>query len=115
MAPLGISVSVLCPGFVRTEINHSERCLPERFADAFPDPVSAVHSLSDEEFDYFETRNAQGLEPSMVASLVRSAIENKHFWIFTEQEFEPAVDARYTEIKAAFDRFRDAARDVTNE
>lgn len=106
MMPLGIGVSVLCPGFVRTEINHSERCLPERFAEAFPDPVSAVHSLSEEEFEHFEIRNEEGLDPQYVASLVRKGIENNWFWIFTETEAESAVDARFAEIKAAFDRIR---------
>src|SRR5712675_3271140 len=33
-APRGIGVSVLCPGFVRTQILNSRRNLPERFAGA---------------------------------------------------------------------------------
>jgi NAD(P)-dependent dehydrogenase (short-subunit alcohol dehydrogenase family) len=36
LAPRGIGVSVLCPGFVRTQIMNSRRNLPERFEGAVP-------------------------------------------------------------------------------
>ena len=106
MAPLGIGVSVLCPGFVKTKINHSEAYLPERFAGSFSNPVEAVHSLSDEEFAYFEERNATGLPSEYVARLTLDAIANNWFWVFTETEFEASIDERYAEIKAAFTRIR---------
>jgi NAD(P)-dependent dehydrogenase (short-subunit alcohol dehydrogenase family) len=32
LAPRGIGVSVLCPGFIRTQIMNSRRNLPQRFA-----------------------------------------------------------------------------------
>ena len=35
LGPRGIGVSVLCPGFIRTQILNSRRNLPERFAGAF--------------------------------------------------------------------------------
>ena len=41
LKPLGIGVSVLCPGFVRTRINESGRNRPERYGPArIPDPAS---------------------------------------------------------------------------
>src|ERR1051325_10435843 len=36
LAPRGIGVSVLCPGFVRTEIVNSRRNVPQRFAGTIP-------------------------------------------------------------------------------
>lgn len=107
MAPLGIGVSVLCPGFVSTKINHSEAYLPKRFAGSFSNPVDAVHSLSEEEFAYFEERNAAGLSTEYVAGLTLEAVANNWFWIFTETEFEAYIDERHAEIKAAFRRIRD--------
>src|SRR5271170_1506146 len=42
LAPRGIGVSVLCPGFIRTHIVDSVRNLPDRFATATPrDPDNA--------------------------------------------------------------------------
>src|SRR6202000_231737 len=38
LAPRGIGVSVLCPGFIRTQITDSQRNLPERYAAARPAP-----------------------------------------------------------------------------
>ncbi|MGI9326347.1 MAG: hypothetical protein ACR2PZ_14080 [Pseudomonadales bacterium] len=58
--------------------------MPERFASAFPDVSSAANSLSAEEFAYYAKRNEESLDP----------------------EFEGAVDARCSEIKAAFERVR---------
>jgi len=38
LAPLGIGVSVLCPGFIRTKIMNSERNVPQRFAGPMEQP-----------------------------------------------------------------------------
>ena len=38
LAPLGIGVSVLCPGFIRTKIMNSERNVPQRFAAPMEQP-----------------------------------------------------------------------------
>ena len=39
LAPRGIGVSVLCPGFIRTQIMNSRRNVPQRFVrSAIEDP-----------------------------------------------------------------------------
>ena len=49
LKPLGIGVTVLCPGFVRTAISGSGRNRPERYGPArAPDPASAAGRLAAE-------------------------------------------------------------------
>ena len=38
--------------------------------------------------------------------LVREAVENDWFYIFTDTEFEPMIQARFAAIKKGFDRIR---------
>jgi NAD(P)-dependent dehydrogenase (short-subunit alcohol dehydrogenase family) len=104
LGPRGIGVSVLCPGFIRTNILTSQRNKPERFAEgARPAPTTQVA------VDFVKTvqdRIAGGIDPLYVGELVREGIENDWPYIFTDNEFEPAIDARFAEIKKGFDKIR---------
>jgi NAD(P)-dependent dehydrogenase (short-subunit alcohol dehydrogenase family) len=101
LAPRGIGVSVLCPGFVRTQILNSRRNLPERFAGAFrgqpTDPLA--YAIPRE-------RVAHGIDPDYVGELVREGVENDWPYIFTDLEFEPMIEARFAAIKQGFDHIR---------
>jgi NAD(P)-dependent dehydrogenase (short-subunit alcohol dehydrogenase family) len=92
LAPRGIGVSVLCPGFINTNIADSARMVPERFADAIAN---------------LRQRLAAGIDPLYVGELVREGIEGDWPYIFTDTEFEPFIEARFANIKAGFDRIRD--------
>ena len=59
------------------------------------------------EFQMAQDRVLKGADPQYVGELVREGIENDCPYIFTDNEFEPLVDARFTAIKAGFDRIRD--------
>ena len=48
-----------------------------------------------------------GIDPLYVGELVREGIENDWPYIFTDNEFEPMVEARFADIKRGFDRIRD--------
>ena len=104
LAPRDIGVSVLCPGFIRTQIVDSGRNLPQRFAGKIGRPPATgpiaehIKSLRD--------RVDQGIDPLYVGELVREAIENDWFYIFTDTEFEPVIQARFANIKKGFDRIR---------
>ena len=52
-------------------------------------------------------RVSRGIDPLYVGELVREGIENDWPYIFTDCEFEPMIEARFTEIKRGFDRIRD--------
>lgn len=111
LAPRGIGVSVLCPGFIHTNIMDSRRNLPERFDRAVGGNLPA---WSEERLDQLKTvynqirdRVAQGIDPVYVGELVCEGIENDWPYIFTDLEFEPQIEARFAAIKQGFDRIRD--------
>jgi NAD(P)-dependent dehydrogenase (short-subunit alcohol dehydrogenase family) len=102
LGPRGIGVSVLCPGFIRTNIADSRRNLPERFAG-----LARGSPLDDARRDKLAERISRGIDPLYVGELVREGIENDWPYIFTDCEFESMIEARFTEIKRGFDRIRD--------
>jgi len=104
LAPRGIGVSVLCPGFIRTQIANSRRNLPQRFAGA----VEGVptEGPTAERYEEIRERISKGIDPLYVGELVREGIENDWPYIFTDNEFEPLIDARFAAIKQGFDRIR---------
>ena len=104
LAPRGIGVSVLCPGFIRTHIMSSTRNLPERFAGAVSGAPVEPSML--EAAKMIRARVETGIDPLYVGELVREGIENDWPYIFTDAEFEPAVEARFAAIKQGFDKVR---------
>jgi len=105
LGPRGIGVSVLCPGFIRTNILTSQRNKPERFAETAPRPAPATPVAMDI-IKMVADRVQGGIDPLYVGELVREGIENDWPYIFTDNEFEPAIDARFAEIKRGFDKIR---------
>lgn len=105
LAPRGIGVSVLCPGFIRTRIMESARALPERLAGkvALPDPSALPNEFAELAAQAIQN----GIDPLYVGELVVEAIEGDWPYIFTDTNFEAAVDLRFAAIKAGFDRVRD--------
>ena len=104
LAPRGIGVSVLCPGWVRTRIMDSDRNMPSRFA--------AMEPLDESEGGTEFARSARGevehgVDPRYVGELVREGIEGDWDYIFTDADFEPMIAERFANIKAGFDRIRD--------
>ena len=104
LAPRGIGVSVLCPGFIRTHIMDSGRNLPPRFAGKVEGPPRDAPTV--EIINMVRDRVANGIDPLYVGELVREGIENDWPYIFTDNEFEPAIEARFALIKQGFDRIR---------
>jgi NAD(P)-dependent dehydrogenase (short-subunit alcohol dehydrogenase family) len=104
LAPRGIGVSVLCPGFIRTQIIDSTRNLPGRFEGALgamPAEGPAAEGLS-----AVRDRISGGIDPLYVGELVREGIENNWPYIFTDAEFEPVIEARFARIREGFDHIR---------
>src|SRR5271155_452125 len=104
LAPRGIGVSVLCPGFIRTQIIDSVRNLPERFAGAVrPIPTDGPTAAG---VNAVRERIAGGIDPLYVGELVREGIENDWPYIFTDVEFESVIEARFAGIREGFNRIR---------
>ena len=104
LAPRGIGVSVLCPGFIRTKIIDSARNLPDRFVQAVTPP--SPEAVSGDWLRQVRDRVDHGIDPLYVGELVREAIENDWAYVFTDNEFEPFIDARFARIKQGFDQIR---------
>jgi hypothetical protein len=71
--PLGIGVSVLYPGFIRTKIMNSERNVPQRFAGPMEQPPTEGPGA--EFLKMVEDRVSTGIDPLYVGELVREGIE----------------------------------------
>jgi NAD(P)-dependent dehydrogenase (short-subunit alcohol dehydrogenase family) len=99
--PRGIGVSVLCPGYIRTQITNSRRNVPQRLIGAMTAPPPEGPRVA-----RVRERVATGIDPLYVGELVREGIENDWPYIFTDNEFEPAIDERFAAIKQGFDRIR---------
>ena len=101
LKPLGIGVSVLCPGFVRTLIGESGRNRPERYGPTqTPDRASPQGQV----IAYIAERLASGLDPSEIATRVLAAIRGDELYVFTHPEMRGELEERFAAIMAAMDQ-----------
>ncbi|HYM01298.1 MAG TPA: SDR family NAD(P)-dependent oxidoreductase [Stellaceae bacterium] len=101
LAPLGIGVSVLCPGFVNTRIWESGRNRPERYGPTRPpDPASASGKL----LAHLADLGRSGLDPADVAAQTLAAIRAGELYVFTHPEMHGEVRDRFAAIQAAMEK-----------
>jgi NAD(P)-dependent dehydrogenase (short-subunit alcohol dehydrogenase family) len=89
-----VKVSVLCPGFVSTNIGTSERNRPTHLH-------APEQQLSEAEQSFVAmmlSAVAAGMPPAEVAEKVFAAIQNEEFYIFPHPEFLPFVRTRMETI-----------------
>ena len=102
LKPHNIQVSVLCPAFVKTRINLSERNKPADLKEAKEsDKPSATSSAIAK---HMQNVIDNGLAPEIVGERVVEAISNKELYIFTHPNYRKVVKKRYEAIDAAFER-----------
>jgi NAD(P)-dependent dehydrogenase (short-subunit alcohol dehydrogenase family) len=98
MLGLPIGVSVLCPGWVRTNILDADRNWPAELGDK---PVVP------EQARYIErhVRRAidEGAQPAEVADKVADAVETGRFWIFPQRDFLELAIRRWEAIGEELD------------
>ncbi len=100
LRPLGIGVTVLCPGFVRTRIWESGRNRPERYGPTqTPDPASPAGKLVAQ----LAELGRSGLDPSDVAARVLTAIREDKLYVFTHPQMRAEVEERFAAIIAAME------------
>ena len=90
-----VGVSVLCPGFVKTQIHMSERNRqrdPSARAAADLGPEGAV--LADAVSQLVES----GQAPEVIAGRVLGAVREGHFYVLTHPEMKPAIQHRMRDI-----------------
>jgi NAD(P)-dependent dehydrogenase (short-subunit alcohol dehydrogenase family) len=101
LKPLGIGVTVLCPGWVRTRINESARNRSERYgAGRAPEPGTWGSEIA----AHVGERIQSGLDPSDVAARVLTAIRNDDLYVFTHPEMRVAAEERFAAILAAMEK-----------
>jgi hypothetical protein len=88
-----IKVSVLCPGFVDTNIDEGDRNRPSGRYDR---PAAGTPEAAQREM--FKGLLHGGQKPAEVAQKVFDAIVNEGFYILTHPEFKAGVTARADNI-----------------
>jgi len=96
-----VSASVLCPGWVKTRIMESERNRPNELSA----PLEITPPTPEEEAirEFMVQALNAGLSPQYVADIVFQGIRDKRLFIFTDTEFEEAVQQRLDGIVRQFD------------
>lgn len=85
-----IGASVLCPGWVNTQIHASERNRPAGLGGA----NAGLGVDGDPRAEMLRAILASGMAPDAVADLVLGAIRDGRFYVLTHPEMTPAVEVR---------------------
>ena len=85
-----VSASVLCPGFVNTQITEAERNRPEEFGETIEG--------TPEQRALFQTLLGEGMEPSDVAELVWQAMVDDQLYILPHAGWREIVRGRVEAI-----------------
>lgn len=93
LQPLGVGVSVLCPGVVNTSLSHSGEKRPARYGGAFSTPV---------DFELAKVAS-QGTDPLRFGRWVVNAVERKQFYVITHTVERAEVEDRHRRIEQSFD------------
>ncbi len=103
LKPHNIQVSVLCPAFVKTRINHSYRNKHSEYQNETQADPAASAGLSDMA-EHMQKVIDAGLAPEVVGERVVEAISAGELYIFTHPNYRKAVQARFKAIDDAFER-----------
>lgn len=97
LAPEGIGLSVLCPGFVRTRIHESGRVRQDKYGG-----VGEVDAPGNGPSEAAQAV-LSGIDPDVVGQRVLEAIKAGDIYIFTHPNMRQFVQARFAGIMAGFD------------
>lgn len=104
LKPHNIQVSVLCPAFVKTRINLSQRNKQSEYKN--PKQASGKESSTDLSGmgEHMQKVIDAGLDVEIVGKRVVEAISAGELYIFTHPNYRKAVQARFKAIDDAFER-----------
>jgi NAD(P)-dependent dehydrogenase (short-subunit alcohol dehydrogenase family) len=97
-AGLPVGVSVLCPGWVRTQIIDADRNWPADRGEA--PPASATSEVLSR---HVRRATDEGLTPAAVADLVATSIEADRFWVFPHFDWLEMAGKRWERIVEGVD------------
>jgi NAD(P)-dependent dehydrogenase (short-subunit alcohol dehydrogenase family) len=91
-----VKTSVLCPGWVNTQIMDSERNRPVALRN--PDSDQPPNPVYESMLQYGRQLVQAGMSPSAVAEHIFNAIREEKFYILTHPEFQPNIKERMQNI-----------------
>ncbi len=91
-----IGVSVLCPGFVNTNIHDSGRNRPEHLNNAEPDAEPTPEQAA--RMEMFKEILRTGMQTDELANIVFDHIREEKLFILTHESFKPFVTERANNI-----------------
>src|SRR6516225_8394141 len=105
LEPHGIGVSVLCPGWVATNITESRRNWPKDYGSP---PPRAIGPLAEQIAEL--VRN--GMPPSEVAAMVLNAVRDNELYIFTHADMRAPLEARFDRFLSAYRKLGPAPQET---
>lgn len=96
LMPHKIGVSVLCPGWVNTNIHTTGFGAPSS-------EVTAEQAKDDPGFKEMDAVIKGGLDPNAVADWVSECVEADRLYIFTHQTMKIGIDMKYAQINADYE------------
>lgn len=88
-----VGVSVLCPGWVRTQIMEADRNWPSELGALPEERVGADVTLG-----YVKRAIDEGMTPAAVADLVATSIEEDRYWVLPHADWMHIATARWDSI-----------------
>jgi NAD(P)-dependent dehydrogenase (short-subunit alcohol dehydrogenase family) len=94
LAPHNIGVSVLCPGFVRSNIHEAVLSRPQALA-------RSGYKVTEEDIKRLDNVLSVGMAPDEVAERVLRGIRRNQLFLFTHAEFRDELKGMFDEMLAA--------------
>ncbi|MBY9019580.1 MAG: SDR family NAD(P)-dependent oxidoreductase [Candidatus Lokiarchaeota archaeon] len=94
-----VGVSVLCPGFVDTNIIKNIETLSQTRSGLFQPPPEMLE-LAKPLIENAEKQLKLGMDPDIMAEKVIKAITNDIFYVITHPEYMPIIKARFDRMQA---------------
>lgn len=98
LAPQGIGMSVLCPGYVNTKIIDSSRTRQARYGGV----TTPAFGRTSENTNTVRQAVAAGVDPDIVGQRVVEGVTAGDMYIFTDPRFGDIVEMRFAAIRAGF-------------
>jgi NAD(P)-dependent dehydrogenase (short-subunit alcohol dehydrogenase family) len=94
-----IGVSVLCPGFIKTNISEASRNRPKELLNKPGEGMDISDPKVQAELQKIRQMIEDGMPPKQVSEIVFEAIKNKKFYILANSEFiKPMIELRMEDI-----------------
>ena len=104
LAPSGIQVATLCPGFVKTRIYLSDRVRPSDYDASHRELVMSDEDLDQETMSVGISNEVKnGIDADVLAARVIESLRAGDLYIFTHPSFRSGVGERYAMIDRCFE------------